>query len=118
MAAEHKHPRLLGNRGSRPNPQALEAVVAYRGQNASSMSRIRHWRTLAPSRHARGSRVCPGWMVASAPKLRIGERQHESQQRLPQQRARLLADGASSPDERDKPFWLTLAQSWLRLAEH
>ena len=21
-------------------------------------------------------------------------------------------------DERDKPFWLTLAQSWLRLAEH
>jgi hypothetical protein len=21
-------------------------------------------------------------------------------------------------DERDKPFWLALAQSWLRLAEH
>ena len=21
-------------------------------------------------------------------------------------------------DERDKPFWLTLAQSWLRLADH
>ena len=21
-------------------------------------------------------------------------------------------------DERDKPLWLTLAQSWLRLAEH
>ena len=21
-------------------------------------------------------------------------------------------------DESDKPFWLTLAQSWLRLAEH
>jgi hypothetical protein len=21
-------------------------------------------------------------------------------------------------DDRDKPFWLTLAQSWLRLAEH
>jgi hypothetical protein len=21
-------------------------------------------------------------------------------------------------DERDKPFWLTVAQSWLRLAEH
>jgi len=24
----------------------------------------------------------------------------------------------AAPDERDKPFWLTLAQSWLRLAEH
>jgi hypothetical protein len=24
----------------------------------------------------------------------------------------------ATPDERDKPFWLTLAQSWLRLAEH
>ena len=57
-------------------------------------------------------------MVAFAPKLRIGERQHEYQQHLPQQRAGLLADGASKPDERDKPFWLTLAQSWLRLAEH
>src|SRR5260221_4242084 len=98
MAAEHKHPRLLGNRGSRPNPQALEAVVAYRGQNASSMSPIRHWRTLSPSRHTRGSRVCPGWMVASAPKLRIAERQHESQQHLPQQRTRLLADGATSAE--------------------
>src|SRR5947208_13626766 len=57
---------------------------------------------MSPSRHkgfcvlyVRKSRGCPGWMVASAPKLRIGERQHESQQHLPQQRARLLADGAS-----------------------
>ena len=24
----------------------------------------------------------------------------------------------AAEDERDKPFWLTLAQSWLRLAEH
>ena len=24
----------------------------------------------------------------------------------------------TAQDERDKPFWLTLAQSWLRLAEH
>ena len=24
----------------------------------------------------------------------------------------------AAPDERDKSFWLTLAQSWLRLAEH
>jgi hypothetical protein len=24
----------------------------------------------------------------------------------------------AAADERDKPFWLTLAQSWLRLAEH
>jgi hypothetical protein len=24
----------------------------------------------------------------------------------------------ASPDASDKPFWLTLAQSWLRLAEH
>jgi len=24
----------------------------------------------------------------------------------------------SVQDERDKPFWLVLAQSWLRLAEH
>ena len=24
----------------------------------------------------------------------------------------------AAPDERDRPFWLTLAQSWLRLAEH
>jgi len=23
----------------------------------------------------------------------------------------------TAPDERDKPFWLTLAQSWLHLAE-
>jgi hypothetical protein len=23
----------------------------------------------------------------------------------------------TAPDERDKPFWLALAQSWLRLAE-
>jgi hypothetical protein len=25
---------------------------------------------------------------------------------------------AAAQDQRDKPFWLTLAQSWLRLAEH
>jgi hypothetical protein len=24
----------------------------------------------------------------------------------------------ATPDERDRPLWLTLAQSWLRLAEH
>ena len=24
----------------------------------------------------------------------------------------------TAPDERDRPFWLTLALSWLRLAEH
>ena len=24
----------------------------------------------------------------------------------------------AAANERDKPFWLTLAQSWLRLAEH
>ena len=24
----------------------------------------------------------------------------------------------AATDEHDKPFWLTLAQSWLRLAEH
>ena len=24
----------------------------------------------------------------------------------------------AAADERDRPFWLTLAQSWLRLAEH
>jgi hypothetical protein len=24
----------------------------------------------------------------------------------------------TAPDERDRPFWLSLAQSWLRLAEH
>jgi len=24
----------------------------------------------------------------------------------------------AAPDDRDRPFWLTLAQSWLRLAEH
>ena len=23
----------------------------------------------------------------------------------------------TTPDERDRPFWLTLAQSWLQLAE-
>ena len=27
-----------------------------------------------------------------------------------------MAEAAAN--ERDKPFWLTLAQSWLRLAEH
>jgi len=25
---------------------------------------------------------------------------------------------AAVQDQRDKPFWLVLAQSWLRLAEH
>ena len=29
-----------------------------------------------------------------------------------------LRMAAAVQDERDKPFWLTLAQSWLRLAEH
>ena len=29
-----------------------------------------------------------------------------------------LRMAASVQDERDKPFWLVLAQSWLRLAEH
>ena len=29
-----------------------------------------------------------------------------------------LRMAAAAQDERDKPFWLTLAQSWLRLAEH
>jgi hypothetical protein len=28
-----------------------------------------------------------------------------------------LRMAASTPDERDKPFWLALAQSWLRLSE-
>ena len=25
---------------------------------------------------------------------------------------------SAAPDERDKPLWVTMAQSWLRLAEH
>src|SRR3977135_1686821 len=29
-----------------------------------------------------------------------------------------LRMAAAAKDERNKPFWLTLAQSWLRLAEH
>jgi hypothetical protein len=29
-----------------------------------------------------------------------------------------LRMAAAARDERDKPFWLTLAQSWLQLAEH
>jgi hypothetical protein len=29
-----------------------------------------------------------------------------------------LRMAASAQDERDKPFWIALAQSWLQLAEH
>jgi hypothetical protein len=28
-----------------------------------------------------------------------------------------LRMATSAPDERDRPFWLTMAQSWLHLAE-
>jgi hypothetical protein len=28
-----------------------------------------------------------------------------------------LRKATTAPDERDRPFWLTMAQSWLHLAE-
>src|SRR5215472_864912 len=99
MAAEHRHPSLLGNRGGHRHGNTCRArseVLLLRGMRPPlmSMSPIRHWRTLFRPLTFGGSRVCPGWLIALRP-TRIGERKHESQQHLPQQRARLLADGAS-----------------------
>jgi hypothetical protein len=57
-------------------------------------------------------------MVAFAPKLRIGER-HMSPNNIYRSNAQdCLRMAKAAADERDRPFWLTLAQSWLRLAEH
>ena len=56
-------------------------------------------------------------MVAFAPKLRIGER-HMSPNNIYRSNAQdCLRMAKAAADERDRPFWLTLAQSWLRLAE-
>jgi hypothetical protein len=57
-------------------------------------------------------------MVAFAPKLRIGER-HMGPNNIYRSNAQdCLRMAKAAVDEHDKPFWLTLAQSWLRLAEH
>jgi hypothetical protein len=57
-------------------------------------------------------------MVAFAPKLRIGER-HMSPNNIYRSNAQdCLRMAKAAAHERDKPFWLALAQSWLRLAEH
>src|ERR1700730_377007 len=107
MAAEHNRPALLGN------ARAAAQSSLWSVDSAPDAGRRQAWflwscelrrlHRMSPSRHkgfsvlhVRKSRGCPGWMVVFAPTLRIGERQHESQQHLPQQRAGLLADGASS----------------------
>ena len=33
-------------------------------------------------------------------------------------RGAMRGDGTASPGESDKALWLTLAQSWVQLAEH
>src|SRR5262245_39977876 len=82
------------------------------------MSPIRHWRTLFPSAHVRGSRVCPGWLVALRPNAYRGSVTMSPNNIYRNNAQDCLRMAQATPDERDKPFWLTLAQSWLHLAEH
>src|SRR5262245_60785120 len=100
MAAEHKHPGLLGNRGailSRYNTcQArTEALLLW---NATAAHVYVANPTLVEaflSNHVRGHEFAQvGWLRCAQARV-SGERKHESQQHLPQQRGRLLADGAS-----------------------
>jgi hypothetical protein len=54
-----------------------------------------------------------------AAKLRIGERKNMGSNNIYRSNAEnCLRMAQTALGDRDKPFWLNLAQSWLRLAEH
>src|SRR5260370_31781755 len=116
MAAEHKHPRLLGNRGSRPNPQALEAVVAYRGRMPAVCRQSDIGGRFLRRGTLGGHEFAPvGWLHLH-PSCVSGSVNMSPNNVYRSNAQDCLRMAQPTPDERDKPLWLTVAHSSLALA--
>src|SRR5262245_62897839 len=123
MAAEHSGPGLVGNR----------TFGAWRYHAALGPGASFAWNATASHPYVANQTLADAlfrpvvWRVTSLPRLAgcvAPEPAYRGSVNMsPNNIYRNNAEDClrmaqATPDERDKPFWLTLAQSWLRLAEH